>query len=85
MLKYLRWEAKGETREISKQFMFNLVKFISDSGTFRPVSIFAPDIEVNGERVTGKIWGKMVCVIGGGAAGPTSSKRSAIRNDECDC
>ena len=33
----------------------------------------------------GEIGGKMVCVIGGGEAGPTSSKRSAIRNDECDC
>lgn len=38
--------------------------------------------EVNRERVAGRFGGKMVCVIGGGAAGPTSSKRSAIRNDE---
>ena len=29
------------------------------------VSMFAPGIEVNRERVTGEIWGKMVCVIGG--------------------
>ena len=32
---------------------------------FGPVSMSAPDIEVNRERVTGEIWGKMVCVIGG--------------------
>ena len=45
--------------------------------------MFAPGIEVNRESVMGEIWGKMVCVICG--AGPTSSKRCAIRNDECDC
>ena len=27
--------------------MFNLDKFIADSVTFRPVSMFAPDIEAN--------------------------------------
>ena len=46
--------------------------------------MFALDIEVNRERVTGGIWGKMVCVIGGGAAGTTSSKQPVFRNDECD-
>lgn len=30
--------------------MFNLDKFISDSVTFRPVSMFAPDIEANVTR-----------------------------------
>ena len=49
--------------------MFNLDKFIAESVTFRPVSMFAPDIEENGERVTGEIWGKMVCVIVGGGTG----------------
>lgn len=29
--------------------MFNLDKFISDSVTFRPSSMFEPDIEVNKE------------------------------------
>ena len=29
-----------------KQYMFNLDKFIADSVTFRPVSMFAADIEV---------------------------------------
>ena len=31
--------------------------------------MFAPDIEVNRERVMGEIWGKMVCVIVGGGSG----------------
>ena len=45
--------------------MFNLNKFISDSVTFRPVSMFAPDIEANKEKLTQEIKGKKVCVIGG--------------------
>ena len=31
--------------------MFNLDKFIADSVTFRPVSMFAPDIEANNENL----------------------------------
>lgn len=45
--------------------MFNLDKFISDSVTFRPVSMFAADIEANKEKLTEEIQGKKVCVIGG--------------------
>lgn len=45
--------------------MFNLDKFISDSVTFRPVSMFAPDIEANKEKQTEEIKSKKVCVIGG--------------------
>ncbi len=45
--------------------MFNLDKFISDSVTFRPVSMFAPDIEANKEKLIAEIKGKKVCVIGG--------------------
>ena len=45
--------------------MFNLDKFIADSVTFRPVSMFAPDIEANKEILTEEIKGKKVCVIGG--------------------
>ena len=37
--------------------------------TFRPVSMSAPDIEVNRERVMDEIGGKIVCVIGGGGSG----------------
>ena len=51
--------------------MFNLDKFISDSVTFRPVSMFAADIEANKEKLTEEIKGKKVCVIGG--AGSISS------------
>ena len=45
--------------------MFNLDKFIADSVTFRPVSMFAADIEANKEVLTREIKGKKVCVIGG--------------------
>lgn len=45
--------------------MFNLDKFISDSVTFRSVSMFAADIEANKEKLTQEITGKKVCVIGG--------------------
>lgn len=40
--------------------MFNLGKFISDSVTFRPVSMFAADIDANKEILTEEIKGKMV-------------------------
>ena len=45
--------------------MFNLYKFISDSVTMRPVSMFASDIEANKEKLTQEIKDKKVCVIGG--------------------
>ena len=45
--------------------MFNLEKFIADSVTSRPVSMFASDIEANKETLTAEIKGKKVCVIGG--------------------
>ena len=45
--------------------MFNLNKFISDSITKRPVSLFAADIEKNKEQLQREIEGKSVCVIGG--------------------
>jgi hypothetical protein len=35
--------------------MFNLDKFISDSVTFRPESMFKSDIEANAERLTQEI------------------------------
>ena len=44
--------------------MFNLDKFIADSVTFRPVSMFAPDIEANKEKLIEEIKDKKVCVIG---------------------
>lgn len=45
--------------------MFNLDKFIADSVAFRPVSMFAADIEANREELTQEIKGKKVCIIGG--------------------
>ena len=45
--------------------MFNLEKFIADSVTYRPVSMFKADIEANAETLTREIKGKKVCVIGG--------------------
>ncbi len=38
--------------------MFNLDKFIADSVTFRPVNMFAPDIEANKEELTRETKGK---------------------------
>lgn len=45
--------------------MFNLNKFISDSITMRPTSLFAGDIENNKDTLQREIGGKSVCVIGG--------------------
>ena len=45
--------------------MFNLDKFIADSVTKRPVSMFAADIEANKENLSKEIKDKKVCVIGG--------------------
>ena len=45
--------------------MFNIDRFIADSVTFRPVSMFAADIEANKGKLTEEIKGKKVCVIGG--------------------
>ena len=45
--------------------MFNLDKFIADSVTFRPSSMFENDIQANAEKLTQEIEGKSVCVIGG--------------------
>ncbi len=45
--------------------MFNLSRFIADSVTFRPVSLFAKDIEANKDQLSKEIKGKSVCVIGG--------------------
>ena len=59
--------------------MFNLDKFISDSVTFRSVSMFAPDIEANKERLTREIKGKKVCVIGGAGSIGSSFIKAVLR------
>ena len=59
--------------------MFNLDKFISDSVTFRPVSMFAPDIEVNKEQLSNEIKDKKVCVIGGAGSIGSSFIKAVLR------
>ena len=59
--------------------MFNLDKFISDSVTFRPESMFAPDIEANKEKLTEEIKGKKVCVIGGAGSIGSSFIKAVLR------
>ena len=59
--------------------MFNLDKFIADSVTYRPVSMFAKDIEVNKEKLTEEIRGKKVCVIGGAGSIGSSFIKAILR------
>ena len=59
--------------------MFNLDKFISNSVTFRPVSMFVPDIEAHKEKLTGEIKGKKVCVIGGAGSIGSSFIKAVLR------
>lgn len=59
--------------------MFNLDKFISTHVTFRPVSMFAPDIEANRERLTQEIKGRKVCVIGGAGSIGSSFIKAVLR------
>ena len=59
--------------------MFNLDKFISDSVTFRPVSMFVPDIQANKETLTQEIKGKKVCVIGGAGSIGSSFIKAVLR------
>lgn len=59
--------------------MFNLDKFIADSVTFRPVSMFEPDIKANAETLTREIKGKKVCVIGGAGSIGSSFIKAVLR------
>ena len=59
--------------------MFNLDKFIADSVTFRPVSMFAADIEANKETLTKEIKNKKVCVIGGAGSIGSSFIKAVLR------
>jgi FlaA1/EpsC-like NDP-sugar epimerase len=45
--------------------MFNLDRFIADSVTFRPESMFKHDIQAHSAQLSEEIAGKSVCVIGG--------------------
>ena len=59
--------------------MFNLDKFIADSVTFRPVSMFAADIEANRETLAEEINGKKFCVIGGAGSIGSSFIKAVLR------
>lgn len=59
--------------------MFNLDKFIADSVTFRPSSMFEPDIKANAETLTREIKGKKVCVIGGAGSIGSSFIKAVLR------
>lgn len=59
--------------------MFNLDKFIADSVTKRPVSMFAADIEANKETLTREIKDKKVCVIGGAGSIGSSFIKALLR------
>ena len=59
--------------------MFNLDKFIADSVTKRPVSMFEPDIQANKETLTREIKGKKVCVIGGAGSIGSSFIKAVLR------
>ena len=59
--------------------MFNLEKFISESVTYRPVSMFAADIEANRDVLTREIKGKTICVIGGAGSIGSSFIKAVLR------
>ena len=59
--------------------MFNLYKFIADSVTFRPSSMFEVDIKANAEKLAQEIEGKSVCVIGGAGSIGSSFIKAVLR------
>ena len=59
--------------------MFNLDKFIADSVTFRPSSMFEVDITANAEKLAQEIKGKKVCVIGGAGSIGSSFIKAVLR------
>lgn len=59
--------------------MFILDKFINDYVTYRPVSMFAKDIEMNKDKLFNEINGKSVCIIGGAGSIGSSFIRALLR------
>lgn len=59
--------------------MMNLDKFIADSVTARPFSMFTADIQANKEKLTTEIKGKKVCVIGGAGSIGSSFIKAILR------
>ena len=59
--------------------MFNLEKFIANSVTKRPISMFAADIEANKEVLSLEIKDKKICVIGGAGSIGSSFIKAILR------
>ena len=59
--------------------MKNLEQFIKDHVTFRPISMFAIDIESNKEKLTQEIKNKKICVIGGAGSIGSSFIKAVLR------
>lgn len=59
--------------------MFNLQKFIGDSVTGRPTSMFEVDIQANKDTLSREIKGKTVCVIGGAGSIGSSFIKAVLR------
>lgn len=59
--------------------MFNLEKFIANSVTYRPESMFSADIEANREILTREIKDKTVCVIGGAGSIGSSFIKAVLK------
>ena len=75
----MQFDTASQNNLMQNNNMFNLDKFISDSVTFRSVSMFAPDIEANKELLTREIKGKKVCVIGGAGSIGSSFIKAVLR------
>jgi len=58
---------------------FQLDKFISESVTSRPRSLFAPDVEAHAATLRQEIAGKKVCVIGGAGSIGSAFIREILR------
>lgn len=59
--------------------MFILDKFIAESVTERPISMFKADIDANADRLAEEIQGKSVCVIGGAGSIGSSFIKAIVR------
>lgn len=59
--------------------MFNICKFIADSVTKRPASMFLPDIEANKDILSREIKDMKVCVIGGAGSIGSSFIKAVLR------
>lgn len=59
--------------------MFNLDRFIADSVTFRPVSMFEEDIRQNAAVLSSLIKGRSVCVIGGAGSIGSNFIKAVLR------